>query len=117
MATGERIKYKRKEQRISADMLAKKIGVSRSTIFRYENGDIEKVTLRSLEPIARVLNTSVAYLMGWEDDAEASLSEDEKRFSRFLTLFKLLTDSEQKMIVAQIKGILDSRSRDSDPLE
>lgn len=38
--TGEQMKKRRKQLNMSADELAEKLGVSRSTIFRYEKGDI-----------------------------------------------------------------------------
>ena len=66
MTTGERISQRRKELGISADDLADAIGVSRSTIFRYENGYIEKVPMSNLAPIAQALHTTVEYLMGWD---------------------------------------------------
>lgn len=68
MKVGERIRLRRKETGMSADQLADVIGVSRSTIFRYENGAIEKMPTSVLEPIAEALNTTPAYLMGWDDD-------------------------------------------------
>lgn len=88
MTVGERMKARRKSLGISADKVAEALGVSRSTIFRYEKGDIDKVPSEQLEPIARVLKTSVGYLMGWVEDpgvvmpggfAESSmkLSDDE----------------------------------------
>ena len=40
MNVGERIKIRRKELGYNADYLAKHLGVSRSTIFRYEKGEI-----------------------------------------------------------------------------
>lgn len=43
------------------------LGVSPATIYRYENGDIEKVPGDRLSPIATALQTTPAYLMGWED--------------------------------------------------
>lgn len=67
MTTGERIRARRKEVGVSADELADKVGVSRSTIFRWENGFIEKMPGDKLVPIARALQTTVGYLMGWED--------------------------------------------------
>lgn len=70
MTTGERIRARRKELDITADMLAENIGVSRSTIFRWENGFIEKMPIDKLVPIARVLQTTVGYLMGWEKEKE-----------------------------------------------
>ncbi len=68
MTTGERIKARRKELSISADVLAEALGVSRATVFRYEKGEIEKLPVSTLEPLAKVLHTTPAYLMGWEDD-------------------------------------------------
>lgn len=66
--TGKRMKLQRKSKGISADEVAEELGVSRSTIFRYENGDIEKVPAASLKKIAEILETTPSYLMGWTDD-------------------------------------------------
>lgn len=72
--TGERMQERRKELGISADMLAEHLGISRSTIFRYENGDIEKVPANLLSDIAKYLRTSEAFLMGWEDVPQITLT-------------------------------------------
>lgn len=72
MNVGDRIKHRRKELGINADDLANSTGISRATVFRYENGDIEKMPAITLEKIAKKLRTSPAYLMGWTetDDVE-----------------------------------------------
>ena len=67
MVIGQRIKQRRKELGISAEELGKRLGKDRSTIYRYEKGDIENMPLDILEPIAKVLNTTPQYLMGWEE--------------------------------------------------
>lgn len=67
MTTGQRIKLRRKELNLSADDIAKVLEVSRSTVFRYEKGDIEKLPIDILEPLAKILQTTPSYLMGWED--------------------------------------------------
>lgn len=72
--TGERMQERRKELGISADTLAEHLGVSRSTIFRYENGDIEKVPANLLSDISKFLRTSEAFLMGWEDISEPTIT-------------------------------------------
>lgn len=74
MTTGERLRVLRKQLGISADDVAKALNVSRATIFRYEKGDIEKVPGSKLEPLAKVLHTTPAYLMGWEEDQSAQPS-------------------------------------------
>ena len=63
------MKDRRKAIGISAEKLADMLGVSPATIYRYENGDIEKVPGDRLGPIANALQTTPAYLMGWADSA------------------------------------------------
>lgn len=72
MTIGERIKKRRNELRLSADEVAKALGKNRATIYRYESNDIEKLPTEVLEPLARVLQTTPAALMGWSDDPEPS---------------------------------------------
>lgn len=67
MTIGERIKARRLELGLSADDVADKLGKNRSTIFRYESSDIEKLPTVVLEKLASVLRTTPAYLMGWEE--------------------------------------------------
>lgn len=98
MTIGQRIQQKRKEMRMSADELAKKLGKDRSTIYRYEKGDIEKFPLDILEPIAKALNTTPAYLMGWErKEKENNIIAD--------IVVRLRTDSEFLAVVTQLNNL------------
>lgn len=67
MIVGKRIKERRKELKMSVDELAKRLGKDRSTIYRYEKGEIENMPLDILEPIANALKTTPQFLMGWEE--------------------------------------------------
>ncbi|MBO5145322.1 MAG: helix-turn-helix transcriptional regulator [Lachnospiraceae bacterium] len=87
--TGERIKKRRKQIGMSADTLAEYLGVDRSTIYRYEKGDIEKIPAQQLPYIANALKTSQHYLMGWVDDAEISNSND---FPKIMEHYEKLND-------------------------
>lgn len=69
MTTGERIKKRRLEINMTADVLAEMIGVSRSTVFRYEKGAIEKIPYLKLMDIAKALRTTWGDLMGLDDNA------------------------------------------------
>lgn len=67
MTIGQRIQQRRKEIGLSADEVAAYLKKDRSTIYRYESNDIEKLPTAILEPLAKVLKTTPAYLMGWQD--------------------------------------------------
>lgn len=62
MTTGERMKSRRKQLGFSAEYVADKLGCSPSTIYRYENGDIEKMPLDVLAPLASILLVSPEFL-------------------------------------------------------
>ncbi|MEG0050095.1 MAG: XRE family transcriptional regulator [Clostridia bacterium] len=63
---GHRMKERRKALGMSAETLATRLGLSAATIYRYEKGDIEKLPGNLLEPLASILSTTPADLMGWE---------------------------------------------------
>lgn len=107
---GQRIKTRRKELRISADDLAKKLGKDRSTIYRYEKGDIENLPLDILEPIASALETTPAYLMGWQEiekkaDTISDVVLKMKSDSEFLSLVESLNRLNAEQI-ASVKQLL-----------
>ena len=98
MTIGDRIKVRRKHLRMSADELGRRLGKDRSTIYRYEKGDIENLPLDILEPIAVALDTTPQYLMGWEEvkknndtlsDIVIRMQTDDKFRSAVESLYKL----------------------------
>ena len=70
MNTGHRIKARRKKLGLSVDDLVLATGKDRTTIFRYENGTIEKIPSSVLGPIAKALHTTPGYLLGLSDEVE-----------------------------------------------
>lgn len=78
MTVGQRIKELRESKGISVIELANALNVSRATIYRYESNEIEKLPIIILEPIAKVLNVSPAYLMGWEEDSSLGNNSPEE---------------------------------------
>ena len=94
MNIGRRIKEKRKELKISADELAKRLGKDRSTIYRYEKGDIENLPLDILEPIASALSTTPQYLMGWEEKPKQSDEELSIKKKEFIKRVEGMSDAQ-----------------------
>lgn len=74
MTIGERISNKRIELGYSQEDLAKKCGWnSRSSISKIESSG-DKISLKKIEVVAKALNVTTAYLMGWDDESD-NLSE------------------------------------------
>lgn len=64
MTIGERIKEIRKNKNISVDYLAKELGVSKTTIYRYEDSTIEKIPVNIFDQLCALLAVTPAELMG-----------------------------------------------------
>ena len=85
MTIGERIKQRRMELGLSVDEVAEKLGKNRATVYRYESNEIENLPVGTLEPLAKILETTPAQLMGWEDEEQ---DENYRRiFARNLNRF------------------------------
>lgn len=97
MTTGERLKLRRKEIGFSAEKVADQLGVSPATIYRYEKGDIEKVPVDSLAELAKILQTTPAYLMGWESQA------DQAEINDLLAQIQASEEKEQSRIAEMIQ--------------
>lgn len=66
----KRIKKRRLELEYSFQDLADKTNMSKSTLQRYETGAIKNLPLDKLEVLASALQTTPAYLMGWDEAKE-----------------------------------------------
>ena len=114
MTTGERLKLRRKEIGFSAEKVADQLGVSPATIYRYEKGDIEKVPVDSLAELAKILQTTPAYLMGWESQADqaeindllaqiqASEEKEQSRIAEMIQDFKKLNDDGKAKAIERV---------------
>ena len=112
MNIGQRIKQRRKELKISADELGRRLGKDRSTIFRYEKGDIENLPLDILEPIAEILQTTPQYLMGWEkvQQKNSTLADIAVRMRTDIEFLSLIEGINKlnTVQIASVKQVVDA---------
>lgn len=97
MNTGEKIKYLRIKAGMTQEDLGKIAQTTKQNIYKYENGIITNIPTVKIGLIAKALNTTPAYLMGWEDiniDERKSL---EKNLSNTLKENKILQDFFDKL--------------------
>lgn len=111
MNIGDRIKCKREELNMSQDDLAKRLGYkSRSSINKIER-DASGLPQSKIAAIANALQTTPAYIMGWEEvEKKADTLTDVvirmKTDSDFLSLVETLNKLDNE----QIKGVMQMLS-------
>ncbi len=67
MEIQEKIKKRRECLGLTYEEIAKIVGVSKSTVRKWETGMIENMKHDKIALLARALQVSPGYLMGWED--------------------------------------------------
>ena len=68
--SGARIRELRQERAMTAEELGKLIGKNRATVYRYEDGSIDTIPIKTVRRIAEILDVKPSYLMGLSDTPE-----------------------------------------------
>lgn len=85
---GNRIKYARDLRDVTLDDIAKKVGVAKSTIQRYEAGKITTIKIPVVESIAIALNVNPSWIVGKSDDMELP----SKKIPKIMQYYEQLND-------------------------
>ena len=96
---GAKIKQKRKSLSLTQLELADKVGLTESSISRYESGKISTMPTSTVNKICKVLNIEPAELLGITPE-----NEFEYDLKDILTLVDELPSKYKKLILEQIKA-------------
>lgn len=97
MTIGERIKNKRIEKDLSQAELAKLAGYyDKTVISRFEHAGND-ISMKQVKRIAKALNVSPAYLMGWEEPSNESKIMMIGGNARYLPVFAESDDIEKAL--------------------
>ncbi|XME04039.1 helix-turn-helix domain-containing protein [Lachnospiraceae bacterium C1.1] len=110
MNIGERIKKIRKERGMSAEDVAEKLGVSISTLYRYENSSISKIPVTVIDKLCEILGTTAKSLMG--NDVSPSTEDLPDAFANAAEAMAFIL----KMPVLAAYGGYDINSMDEDTI-
>ena len=101
-----RMKKRREELDMSYQTLSDKVGISKSTLQRYETGYIKNMPVDKLEDIANALQVSPAYLMGWSEEVNEQPTTLDTSFERAEILRALMEEKGMKVSdIVKISGL------------
>lgn len=96
MSIGKRIKDRRKQLGLTQDELADRVKTTKQTIYKYEKGIVTNLPSDRIEQLANALETTPAYLMGWEDKIYIDIEKLNKENKKKLKDYYLLLLTSQK---------------------
>jgi len=68
MDIGDKIAVLRKQNNLTLEQVGNAVGVGKSTVRKWESGEIANMRRDKIAKLVSALHTSPAYLMGWTDD-------------------------------------------------
>jgi repressor LexA len=77
MDFGQKIKQIRKSKGMSLEQVGDIVGVGKSTVRKWETGDIANMRRDKIALLGKALGVEPAYLMGWTDEQQETLTPEE----------------------------------------
>lgn len=103
---GERLWLARKDLGLTQSELGRRAGVSSSYVSRIERGEIENVGVETLQALARVLDVSLAYLLG---ESDIATPEGPDMLEEATPIY--VVDSEERQLVRMLLDAFQKLSR------
>ena len=104
MKTSEIIQYRRKYLGLTLEQVAEACNVNKSTIMRYEKGDIEKMNVKNLVPLANALRCSPLYLLGQIETPYEDTNTLTKHENAIINAYRLASD-DIRTAIDRILGV------------
>lgn len=110
MSKGDRIRDLRKAKRITQIEMARLLSTTKQTISKYENGIVTNIPSDRIEALAKILETTPEYILGWEEEKPITytydgLSENQKKLIDFA---RTVPEDKAAMILKVIQSIVES---------
>lgn len=109
------IKKRRLELGLTLKDVAYALGIAESTVSRYESSDIQNMGIDKIESLAKVLECSPAYLMGWEESTSSRITGQPSFFELPVCTIDNATILENELIAA-LRTLKESSVEEYDSL-
>lgn len=110
MTVGDRIKKQRESLGLTQTELAKKVSVSKQTLYKYETNIVTNIPSDKIELISKILDCSPSYLMGWETEKTSDFKSGEGA-AILLKKYDLLSDVNKKAVLNIIDNLISTQSK------
>ena len=105
MTIADRIRIRRNELNLSQSEVAQRAGYTdKTSISKFENAG-NNITMKQVKRLAKALDTTSAYLMGWNTTEQKSEQEQEEQAKLIYEMNKHLPEEKAKFIVEIYKNI------------
>lgn len=107
MSKGDRLKALREAKGLTQEELAKLLNTKRQTVSKYEKGIVTNIPSDRIEAMARILDTTPEYILGWEQSEKEGINK--KNSDAMQDITKKMFDNEDFFRVVDFLSKLDEK--------
>lgn len=109
-----RVLYRKREEKgLSAQKFGEMVGVAKTTIYRYEKGQIEKMPFTVVNQLADILEINPAFIAGFSDDPEIPTMNETMIVSRVANLLHELEPLRQRNVYVYTMSQVQEQKKES----
>lgn len=111
MSIGENLRRRREELGLTLEDVAERLGVHRSTVLRYERGETQRLSIETIERLARILSTTPAALAGWGEREEEPFDADVRQIARGMQRLPKERRDKMRRLLDMMNDLADEEHR------
>ena len=114
MEIADRIKMLRKQQGLTLEEVGNRVGVGKSTVRKWESGQIANMRRDKIALLAAALGVSPSTLMGWDENEDVKNPAPEPERDEIAKLFASLSEENQQRLLDFAKVLLVAQQAEHD---
>ena len=113
MGINKKLKDRRLELGLTLEDVGKIVGVGKSTVRKWETGDIENMRRDKIALLAKALQVSPSFIMEWNDEKPTTVSSDglSDTVLRLIDVVKQLDEDTQNKLLVAAQVYLDAKGK------
>lgn len=109
----QNIKRLREEQNFTLEEIGDKIGTTKQTIKRYEDGDISNIPYDKVVLLAKCFGVHPSSLMGWEiGELDAELTELDEKIKQYAIKISKMSEKDKNYIFQTIDMVINIMNKE-----
>ena len=97
MDIGDKIRMLRTQQGLTLEEVGQRVGVGKSTVRKWESGQIANMRRDKIALLAQALGVTPAYLMGWKESAQQPTADPAE--ARLQEIYRQLSSEGRRLLL------------------
>ncbi|MBQ7546330.1 MAG: helix-turn-helix domain-containing protein [Clostridia bacterium] len=114
------LRHRRETLGLTLEDVGNAVGVSKTTVQRWESGNIKNLRRDKIFALAQILQLSTSALMGWDESTDLQTRNAESLSpmeNELIDMFRKTTEHGRMLIISTVLSICDEEEKNAAPAD